>query len=67
MDFYEASPFTVAQMPFQGMGSYPYPATEHYPDDPKSDAYRLNWDTRFESGDRTQQYQFNYQPAHQRP
>lgn len=67
MDFYEASPFTVAQMPFHGMGTYPYPATEHYPDDPKSDAYRLNWDTRFESGDRTQQYQFHYQPSHQQP
>ncbi|MGH9586759.1 MAG: FG-GAP-like repeat-containing protein [Acidobacteriaceae bacterium] len=67
MDFYEASPFTVAQMPFHGMGKYPYPASEHYPDDPRSDAYRLNWDSRFESGSRTQRYQFDYQPARQRP
>jgi len=67
MDFYEASPFTVAQMPFHGMGAYPYPASKHYPGDPKSDAYRLNWDTRFESGDRTQRYQFDYKPARQTP
>lgn len=67
MDFYEASPFTVAQLPFHGMGSYPYPASKHYPTDASSVAYRLNWDDRFESGGRTQRFQFNYQPAHQQP
>ena len=67
MDFYEAMPFTVAQMPFHGMSTYPYPASEHYPDDAKSLAYRLNWDDRFESGEKTQRFQFNYQPAHQKP
>ncbi|MGC2164113.1 MAG: FG-GAP-like repeat-containing protein [Silvibacterium sp.] len=67
MDFYEAMPFTVAQMPFHGMGAYPYPASEHYPDDAKSVAYWLNWDDRFESGSRTQRFQFDYQPAHQQP
>ena len=25
MDFYEALPFTVAEMPFHGMTAYPYP------------------------------------------
>jgi hypothetical protein len=30
MDFYEASPFTVADMPFHGMSTYPYPARQHY-------------------------------------
>ncbi len=33
MDFYEATPFTVADMPFHGMSTYPYPASQHYPDD----------------------------------
>jgi Tfp pilus assembly protein PilF len=67
MDFYEAMPFTVAEMPFHGMGTYPYPASEHYPEDPKSVAYWLNWDDRFESGSRTQLFQFDYKPAHQTP
>lgn len=67
MDFYEATPFTVAQLPFHGMTSYPYPASEHYPDDASSIGYRLNWDDRFETGDRTQRFQFDYQPAHQQP
>lgn len=67
MDFYEASPFTVAQMPFHGMTKYPYPKSEHYPDDSKSIEYRLNWDDRFESGDRTQRFEFDYKPAQQRP
>jgi Tfp pilus assembly protein PilF len=67
MDFYEASPFTVAQMPFHEMSTYPYPASEHYPDDAKSMDYRLDWNNRFESGSRTQRFQFNYQPAHLQP
>jgi len=67
MDFYEASPFTVAQMPFHGMTTYPYPASEHYPDDAGSLKYRLNWDDRFESGARTQRFQFDYQPVHLEP
>lgn len=67
MDFYEASPFTVAQMPFHGMGSYPYPPSEHYPDDANSVGYRLNWDDRFETGGRSQRFQFDYQPTHVKP
>ena len=31
MDWWDASPFTVAQMPFHGMSAYPYPASEKYP------------------------------------
>jgi len=50
MDFYEAAPFTVAEMPFHGMSTYPYPAAEHYPDDAKANGYRLDWNDRFESG-----------------
>jgi tetratricopeptide (TPR) repeat protein len=67
MDFYEASPFTVAQMPFHGMSAYPYPASEHYPDDPKSLVYQLEWDDRFESGDKMQRFQFDYEPAQLKP
>jgi tetratricopeptide (TPR) repeat protein len=63
MDFYEAMPFTVAQMPFHKMTTYPYPASEHYPDGAAAIKYRLDWNDRFESGDRTQRFQFNYQPA----
>ena len=51
MDFYEAIPFTVAAMPFHGMTTYPYPATQHYPDDAQSNGYRFDWNDRFESGD----------------
>ena len=67
MDFYEASPFTVAQMPFHEMTSYPYPASERYPDNPPSVKYELDWNDRFESGDRTQRFQFDYKPTVSQP
>jgi tetratricopeptide (TPR) repeat protein len=67
MDFYEALPFTVAQLPFHEMSEYPYPATEHYPDDVTALKYRLDWNDRFESGDRTQQFQFRYVPTESQP
>ncbi len=60
MDFYEATPFTVAEMPFHGMTAYPYPAREHYPDDAAKALYELNWNDRFESGDGPQKYRFEY-------
>ncbi len=63
MDFYEALPFTVAEMPFHGMTTYPYPSREHFPDDPATLRYRLDWNDRMETGDRTQSYRFNYEPA----
>jgi Flp pilus assembly protein TadD len=63
MDFYEALPFTVAQMPFHGMTRYPYSRREHFPQDADSLAYQLDWNDRVESGDRTQRFQFNYQPS----
>jgi Flp pilus assembly protein TadD len=62
MDFYEASPFTVADMPFHGMSTYPYPANEHYPQDPERMQYELEWNDRFDSGRGAQQYGFHYQP-----
>jgi Tfp pilus assembly protein PilF len=67
MDFYEAMPFTVAEMPFHEMSAYPYPATEHYPEDNRSLKYRLSWNDRFESGERKQRFQFNYEPTISQP
>jgi hypothetical protein len=63
MDFYEAMPFTVAQMPFHEMSTYPYPASEHFPDGAAALKYRLDWNDRFESGERTQRFQFDYEPV----
>jgi len=67
MDFYEASPFNVGQLPFHGMSGYPYPATEHYPDDPAHVAYQLEYNTRFESGSTARAFQFHYQAKSSRP
>ncbi len=63
MDFYEASPLTVAELPFHKMSGYPYPATEHYPDDAASVTYLLNWNDRFDSGNAgTTELRFQYRP-----
>ncbi len=67
MDFYEALPFTVAQLPFHHMSTYPYPNQEHYPDDVETVNYGLDWNDRFESGDRTQPFQFRYKPKSSEP
>jgi len=61
MDWWDASPFTVAQMPFHGMSRYPYPSTEKYPDDAGSLEYQLDWNDRFESGEQVHSYRFDYQ------
>jgi tetratricopeptide (TPR) repeat protein len=60
MDFYEGSPFTVADMPFHGMSTYPYPASEHYPQDDQRMQYQLEWNDRFDSGHGAQHYGFHY-------
>jgi hypothetical protein len=63
MDFYEASPFTVADMPFHGMSTYPYPVTQYYPADAVATEYRVDWNDRYESGENiARQYRFQYQP-----
>lgn len=61
MDWWDASPFTVAQMPFHGMSSYPYPSSERYPEDADWLSYQLDWNDRFESGDPVRAYRFHYQ------
>ena len=67
MDFYEASPFNDGQLPFHGMSTYPYPTTEHYPDDPAHLAYQLEYNTRFESGNPNRPFQFHYEPKPSTP
>ncbi len=67
MDFYEALPFTVAEMPFHEMSAYPYTAHERFPDDAGAVAYRLEWNDRTETGDRTQRFQFDYKPSFSEP
>ena len=61
MDWWDASPFTVAEMPFHGMSSYPSPKTEEYPLDGQSLDYQLNWNDRFDSGEPVRSYRFDFQ------
>ena len=61
MDFYDASPFTVSQLPFHGMSTYPYPGNEEFPSDAKSVEYQLEWNVRFDSGEPAHAFRFDYQ------
>ena len=61
MDWWDASPFTVAQLPFHRMSTYPYPASEHFPDDADAVKYQLNFNDRFDSGEPVRSYRFKYQ------
>jgi hypothetical protein len=60
MDWWDASPFTVAQLPFHEMSAYPYPDSEQYPQDTQFLDYQLNWNDRFDSGDPVRSYRFDY-------
>jgi len=60
MDWWDASPFTVAQLPFHGMSKYPYPELEEFPLDAQSLEYQLNWNDRFDSGEPVRTYRFEY-------
>jgi tetratricopeptide (TPR) repeat protein len=62
MDWWDALPFTVAQLPFHKMTSYPYPETQSQPITSDSLEYELNWNTRFDSGEPTRSYHFNFEP-----
>ena len=46
MDLHTAYPNTVGPLPFHGMSSYPYGPGEHYPENPKTKAYREKYNTR---------------------
>jgi Tfp pilus assembly protein PilF len=61
MDWWDASPFTVSQLPFHTMTKYPYPPNERFPDDADALAYQLQWNDRFDSGEPVRSYRFNYQ------
>ncbi|MGC9197995.1 MAG: FG-GAP-like repeat-containing protein [Acidobacteriaceae bacterium] len=61
MDWWDASPFTVEQLPFHKMTAYPYPADERFPASPAALDYRLNWNDRFISGSPTGLHRFDYQ------
>ena len=60
MDWWDASPFTVAQLPFHAMSAYPYPVSEEFPQDAQSLDYQLNWNDRFDSGEPVRSYRFDY-------
>jgi tetratricopeptide (TPR) repeat protein len=60
MDWWDASPFTVTQMPFHKMSKYPYPASESFPDDNGALTYQLNWNDRFDSGEPVRSFRFDY-------
>jgi hypothetical protein len=67
MDWWDASPFTVGQLPFHRMSTYPYPPNEKFPDDKSAFDYQLNWNTRWDSGQPTRSYRFDYRTLHATP
>ena len=67
MDWWDASPFTVSQLPFHTMSTYPYPASEKFPDDDGAMNYQLNWNDRWDSGEPVRSYRFDYHVMHSTP
>jgi tetratricopeptide (TPR) repeat protein len=67
MDWWDASPFTVAQLPFHKMSKYPYPDSENFPDNASALNYQLNWNDRWESGEPVRSYRFDYRLMHATP
>jgi tetratricopeptide (TPR) repeat protein len=67
MDWWDASPFTVGQLPFHKMSTYPYPAAEKFPDGQKGLDYQLNWNDRWDSGEPVRSYRFDYRTMHATP
>jgi tetratricopeptide (TPR) repeat protein len=67
MDWWDGSPFTVAQLPFHKMSAYPYPASERFPDDAGALEYQLNWNDRWDSGEPVRSYRFDFRVMHATP
>jgi tetratricopeptide (TPR) repeat protein len=67
MDWWDASPYTVAQLPFHKMRTYPYPRSEKFPDDAEAVKYQLEWNDRFDSGEPVRSYRFDYRLMHSTP
>ncbi len=62
MDFHEASPFSVGEMPFHGMPAYPYSPAHGEALTPRKLRYQLQWNGRYNSGESPQTYRFHYVP-----
>jgi Tfp pilus assembly protein PilF len=60
MDFYAAWGQTVEPLPFHGMKSYPYAPGERYPEDDAALGYRLERNTRLDSGRAAFPFRFRY-------
>jgi tetratricopeptide (TPR) repeat protein len=67
MDWWDASPFTVSQLPFHKMSKYPYPDSENFPDDASALDYQLDWNDRWDSGEPVRSYRFDYRLIHATP
>ncbi len=67
MDFYEASPFTVTDLPYHAMRNYPYARAQDVPAAPERTGYQIEWNSRYESGLHPRPYVFDYQPSVQHP
>ena len=46
METYTPFPDTVAPLPFHNMSKFPYPSSEHFPDDADHVRYLLEYNTR---------------------
>ncbi len=60
MDWWDGSPYTVAQLPFHGMSTYPYAESEKTPASSEWIDYQLKWNDRFDSGEPVRSYRFDY-------
>lgn len=67
MDWWDASPFTIDQLPFHAMSQYPYPTSEAFPGNSESLAYQLQWNDRFDSGEPLRSYRFDYRSVPSTP
>jgi hypothetical protein len=59
MDFYAAEGSTVEPLPFQRMGTYPYPG-KSFPADDEHLKYMLEFNTRFVSGNEPRGYEYQF-------